>query len=60
MSGSDIEFVDSDFTVTQIDDFGILVEAAWGARSFVSSWHLVEERKIQLNRRTKPDDWDRF
>ena len=49
---------DSDFEVIGVDDFGILVKAAWGEQSFVSSWHLVDERKIQLTRRTKPQDWD--
>jgi hypothetical protein len=47
-----------DFEVIQVDDYGILVKAAWGEQSFVSSWHLVDERKIQLTRRTKPADWD--
>lgn len=49
---------DSDFQVIGVDDYGILVKAAWGEQSFVSSWHLVDERKIQLTRRTKPVDWD--
>jgi hypothetical protein len=44
--------------VTGVDAYGILVKAAWGEQSFVSSWHLVDERKIQLTRRTKPADWD--
>jgi len=50
-------FDDSDFRVEHIDDFGILVEALWGARAFVSSWHLVDEKKLMLNRMTKPDGW---
>ena len=49
---------EDDFEVTQVDGCGILVKAAWGKQSFVSSWHLVDERKIQLTRRTKPADWD--
>jgi hypothetical protein len=49
---------EGDFEVIQVDDHGILVKAAWGEQSFVSSWHLVDERKIQLTRRTKPADWD--
>jgi len=51
-------FDESDFVVEPVDVFGILVKAAWGEQSFVSSWHLVDERKIQLTRRTKPADWD--
>jgi len=51
-------FDESDFVVEPVDAFGILVKAAWGEQSFVSSWHLVDERKIQLTRRTKPADWD--
>jgi len=51
-------FDDSDFEVIGVDAYGILVKAAWGEQSFVSSWHLVDERKIQLTRRTKPADWD--
>lgn len=49
---------DDDFEVIGVDAYGILVKAAWGEQSFVSSWHLVDERKIQLTRRTKPADWD--
>ena len=49
---------ESDFVVEPVDAYGILVKAAWGEQSFVSSWHLVDERKIQLTRRTKPADWD--
>lgn len=49
---------EDDFEVVGVDDYGILVKAAWGEQSFVSSWHLVDERKIQLTRRTKPADWD--
>lgn len=49
---------EDDFEVIGIDDFSILVKAAWGEQSYVSSWHLVDERKIQLTRRTKPADWD--
>jgi len=49
---------ESDFEVIGVDVYGILVKAAWGEQSFVSSWHLVDERKIQLTRRTKPEDWD--
>jgi hypothetical protein len=49
---------EDDFEVIGVDDYGILVKAAWGEQSFVSSWHLVDERKIQLTRRTKPADWD--
>ena len=51
-------FNEDDFEVIGIDAYGILVKAAWGAQSFVSSWHLVDERKIQLTRRTKPLGWD--
>ena len=49
---------ENDFEVVGVDDYGILVMAAWGEQSFVSSWHLVDECKIQLTRRTKPADWD--
>lgn len=49
---------ENDFEVIGVDAYGILVKAAWGEQSFVSSWHLVDERKIQLTRRTKPADWD--
>ena len=49
---------EGDFEVVGVDAYGILVKAAWGEQSFVSSWHLVDERKIQLTRRTKPLDWD--
>jgi hypothetical protein len=49
---------ENDFEVVGVDAYGILVKAAWGEQSFVSSWHLVDERKIQLTRRTKPADWD--
>jgi hypothetical protein len=49
---------EDDFEVVGVDAYGILVKAAWGEQSFVSSWHLVDERKIQLTRRTKPLDWD--
>ena len=49
---------EDDFEVIGVDAYGILVKAAWGEQSFVSSWHLVDERKIQLTRRTKPADWD--
>lgn len=51
-------FDEEDFEVINVDAYGILVKAAWGEQSFVSSWHLVDERKIQLTRRTKPQDWD--
>jgi len=51
-------FNEDDFEVIGIDAYGILVKAAWGAQSVVSSWHLVDERKIQLTRRTKPLGWD--
>lgn len=51
-------FDEGDFEVVGVDAYGILVKAAWGEQSFVSSWHLVDERKIQLTRRTKPADWD--
>lgn len=51
-------FDEGDFEVVGVDCYGILVKAAWGEQSFVSSWHLVDERKIQLTRRTKPADWD--
>jgi hypothetical protein len=51
-------FDEDDFEVVGVDAYGILVKAAWGEQSFVSSWHLVDERKIQLTRRTKPADWD--
>lgn len=53
-----VTFDESDFEVVGVDAYGILVKAAWGEQSFVSSWHLVDERKIQLTRRTKPVDWD--
>lgn len=52
-----VNYSEDDFIVQQIDDYGILVKAAWGAQSFVSSWHLVDERKVQLTRRTKPLGW---
>lgn len=55
---SDVQFDEDDFEVIGIDAYGILVKAAWGEQSFVSSWHLVDERKVQLTRRTKPADWD--
>lgn len=51
-------FDEDDFEVIGVDDYGILVKAAWGEQSFVSSWHLVDERKVQLTRKTKPADWD--
>jgi hypothetical protein len=51
-------FDEDDFEVIGVDCYGILVKAAWGEQSFVSSWHLVDERKTQLTRRTKPADWD--
>jgi hypothetical protein len=51
-------FDEEDFEVIPQDSYSILVRAAWGEQSFVSSWHLVDERKIQLTRRTKPQDWD--
>lgn len=51
------QYDEVDFTVQQIDAYGILVKAAWGAQSYVSSWHLVDERKAQLTRRTKPLGW---
>lgn len=50
-------FSEHNFVATQVDDFGIKVEAAWGAYAFVSSWHLVDEKKYLLNRMTKPDNW---
>jgi len=53
-----VEVDESDFVVETIDAYGILIRAAWGVQSFVSSWHLVDERKIQLTRRTKPVNWD--
>jgi len=53
-----VAFDEDDFEVFGVDAYGILVKAAWGEQSFVSSWHLVDERKIQLTRRTKPADWD--
>ena len=49
---------ENDFEVIGVDAYGILVKAAWGEQSFVSSWHFVDERKIQLTRRTKPADCD--
>ena len=55
---TDVLFDEDDFEVIAFDAYGILVKAAWGEQSFVSSWHLVDERKIQLTRRTKPADWD--
>ena len=51
-------FDEEDFEVIPQDSYSILVKAAWGEQSFVSSWHLVDERKIQLTRRTKPEGWD--
>jgi len=48
---------EDDFVVDPIDDMSIRVCAKWGECSYVSSWHLVDERKIQLNRATKPADW---
>ena len=51
-------FDDSDFEVEYIDEMSIRVCAKWGECSYVSSFHLVDERKIQLNRRTKPADWE--
>ena len=53
-----VEVDEGDFEVIGVDAYGILVKAAWGEQSFVSSWHLVDERKVQLTRRTKPADWD--
>jgi hypothetical protein len=53
-----VGFDEGDFEVVGVDAYGILVKAAWGEQSFVSSWHLVDERKVQLTRRTKPKDWD--
>lgn len=53
-----VQVDEDDFEVEAVDDFSILVKAAWGEQSYVSSWHLVDERKIQLTRRTKPADWD--
>lgn len=55
---STVQFDEDDFEVIGVDAYGILVKAAWGEQSFVSSWHLVDERKVQLTRRTKPADWD--
>ena len=49
---------EDDFEVEGIDEMSIRVCAKWGECSYVSSWHLVDERKIQLNRRTKPADWE--
>lgn len=57
MHMSELQYSEDDFTVQQIDDYGILVKAKWGAQSYVSSWHLVDERKAQLARRTKPLGW---
>lgn len=51
-------FDEEDFEVIPLDAYSILVKAAWGVGSYVSSWHLVDERKIQLTRRTKPEGWD--
>lgn len=39
------------FVVEVMDSNTIVIEAPWGDRSYVSSWHLVEERKLQLYRR---------
>jgi len=55
---ADEVFDDSDFQVDYIDEMSIRVCAKWGECSYVSSFHLVDERKIQLNRRTKPADWE--
>jgi hypothetical protein len=51
-------FDEEDFEVIPQDSYSILIKAAWGVGSYVSSWHLVDERKIQLTRRTKPEGWD--
>jgi len=50
-------FDEEDFEVIPQDSYSILIKAAWGVGSYVSSWHLVDERKIQLTRRTKPEGW---
>ena len=50
-------FDEEDFEVIPQDSYSILVKAAWGEQSYVSSWHLVDERKIQLTRWTKPEGW---
>ena len=50
-------FDEEDFEVIPQDSYSILVRAAWGEQSYVSSWHLVDERKIQLTRWTKPEGW---
>lgn len=55
---SELQFNENDFTVQQVDDYSILVKAKWGVQSYVSGWHLVDERKAQLSRRTKPLGWE--
>ena len=39
-----------DFEVVSNDDSSITIVAPWGTKSTISSWHLVEERKLQLTR----------
>jgi hypothetical protein len=41
----------SQFVVIANDDNSLTLEAPWGVRSTVSSWHLVDERKLQMCRR---------
>jgi len=38
------------FEVISNDDSSITIVAPWGTKSTISSWHLVEERKLQLTR----------
>lgn len=36
------------FEVVNNPDSSITITAPWGTKSTVSSWHLVDERKLQL------------
>ena len=55
---TDALYDEDDFQVEVVDEMGICVRSSWGARSYVSSWHLVDEKKAQLNRMTRPEGWD--
>lgn len=48
MSCVDVEL--SQFVAIANDDNSLTIEAPWGVRSTGSSWHLVDERKLQLYR----------
>jgi hypothetical protein len=43
----DNEVLDA-FEVTSNPDSSITITAPWGVKSTVSSWHLVDERKLQM------------